>query len=178
MHNYSEATVQYMTRNFSRENDLTAFPGESPVHLCVKVCLVNPSNGKPQRRFYYNGKWSFEAYRRAIRVFNSLQGEKRSYVIEYTPTVVLYHGHLHSGLFSSRHRRIFYDPALDLPVNYTRANLYQPKRFYPVRVGKHVFMSAVEPPKDSLLLGVLKLNCLNNFRAGLGGFHRDLVQAA
>lgn len=174
MRKFSKDTVNDLAlRSLSRS--LTGFPGSNPVHMYLRVGVINPLlNNRRYSRFTYHGKWSYSAYLRAVRVFNGLARDCRySEVIEYTPDSILYKGTLTSGVYTDLRKRWFYSQnnpyrRLDL------AAAYSVRPATAVQVGKRVLMCFEPIPENSSELGALKMKMLNNFKAGMGGLHRDI----
>lgn len=104
----SESKLFRLVENSKGTNPYEPFPGKIPVKLFVQICVLDPENEATYTRYKYHGKWSYEAIRAAIRVFNSLRGHRRnSCIVVYCKSGLLFNGDLIKGYLYPSWERAF-----------------------------------------------------------------------
>lgn len=181
MRKYDRRTIEtILLRNRNQNIHLTVFPGRSPVHLYIRVQVTGGNGQRAYSRFTYNGKWSFAAYRRALRVWNSLDPLSRlSLVCEYIPNLILYNG----DLFQGRHhplRKAFMVSVVEPAMPNGRFARYTIREATRIHAGGRVFMYLDPIPEEQTARQKrdLKALCLNNFRLIMGGTDRAIAEGA
>lgn len=175
MRKFNLVQVQKLERKIGNMFQFVPFPGKIPVHLMIRIRIMDMKAAKWRTRCQYHGKWSYEAYRQAVRIWNGIPREvmKNAQVYEYCPTGLLYAGNLFNGVHTPIRNRIFYTGDTTKRPRTNRPTAYAVGPAFPMCVGKQIFLCLDAAPAkgDPLAWGKLRRNCLNNYKAGLGGLH-------